>query len=176
MLWTVGHSTLPLQEFLALLMTHEIESLADIRRYPVSRWHPHFSAVNLAPALAESGIGYLHYEALGGRRAPRADSRNTLWRHPSFRGYADYMETPPFMSAFLNLENVAGQKRTAFMCSERDWWKCHRQLVADAFTARGTEVRHIMERGEAATHRLTKGARVNSGRVDYSSEPENLLL
>lgn len=175
MLWTVGHSTLPLQDFLALLKIHDVESLADIRRYPVSRWHPHFSVQNLAPAVAESGIEYRHYEALGGRRDPRPDSRNTLWRHPSFRGYADYMETPPFMSAFLNLEQVAGQKRTAFMCSERDWWKCHRQLVADAFTARGVEVRHIMGMGEAATHRLTKGARVEEGRVIYAGD-ENLLL
>jgi uncharacterized protein (DUF488 family) len=174
--WTVGHSTLGLTDFLALLRTHEIELLADIRRYPASRRHPHFNAESLAAGLVENGIAYRHLEGLGGRRGVRADSRNTLWRNASFRGYADYMETPEFQAALEELERLAAGKRTAILCSEAVWWRCHRQLVADMLTARGAEVRHITGMGEAKAHTITKGARVDAGKVTYAGEEEPRLL
>jgi uncharacterized protein (DUF488 family) len=173
--WTVGHSTLEATDFLALLKPHGIELLADIRRYPVSRRYPWFNAGALAAGLAPEGIAYRHFEALGGRRSVRPDSRNTLWRNASFRGYADYMETPEFKAALEELERVASAKRTAILCSEAVWWRCHRQLVADALTARGIEVRHIAGTGGTRAHALTKGARVEEGEPVYTANDIRLL-
>ena len=175
-IWTIGHSTLDLPEFIALLKAHTIGLVADIRRYPASRRYPYFNAESLASSLQAEGIAYRHFEALGGRRAARVGSQNTLWRNESFRGYADYMDTPEFQAALGDLEQVAVTKRTAIMCSEAVWWRCHRQLVSDALTARGVEVRHITGVGEAALHRITKGATVEAGRVVYKGEEQNLLL
>jgi uncharacterized protein (DUF488 family) len=175
-LWTIGHSVLSAEEFLALLKAHEIRLLADIRRYPASRRLPHFNGDALAAFLAEAGIAYRHFPELGGRRAARADSRNTLWRNASFRGYADYMESEDFQRGFEALENAALAAPTAIMCSEAVWWKCHRMLVADALTARGMEVAHILGPEPARLHFLTKGAKIRNGYVDYSKEPEIRLL
>ena len=175
-LWTIGHSTLALPGFMDLLKTHGIGLVADIRRYPASRRYPHFNADALASGLGAEGIAYRHFEALGGRRSARADSRNTLWRNASFRGYADYLETAEFQKGLEALEQAAGLQRTAIMCSEAVWWKCHRQLVADVLTARGAEVRHIVGAGEAPLHRITKGARVEGGHLVYAGEEEPRLL
>jgi uncharacterized protein (DUF488 family) len=174
-LWTIGHSTLPLPEFLDILKAHSIELVADIRRYPASRRYPWFHAEALAAALASEKIAYRHFEALGGRRSVRPGSRNTLWRNASFRGYADYMETPEFKAALEELERVASGKRAAILCSEAVWWRCHRQLVADALTAKGIEVRHIAGTGEAKVHALTKGARVEAGEPVYITNDIRLL-
>src|SRR5215204_962270 len=120
--WTVGHSTHTPEEFLALLRAHRIEQIADVRRYPASRRHPHFNAEPLAQTLAGASIDYLPAPDLGGRRAARRDSHNTVWRNASFRGYADYMETDEFKQAATKLEELASKEHTAYMCSEAVWW------------------------------------------------------
>ncbi len=165
-IWTIGHSTRPLDELIDLLRRHEIGCIADVRTVPKSRRHPHFAREALERALPEAGIRYEHFAGLGGLRKPRRDSSNLGWRHPSFRGYADYMQTPAFQSALARLEELAETVRTAVMCAEAVWWQCHRQLIADALVARGHEVRHIMADG-APRHVLTSFARVRDGRVDY---------
>ena len=142
-LWTIGHSTRSLDEFLALLRAHGITHVADVRRFPGSRKYPHFGSETLAAALASAGIGYTHMPELGGRRAPRPDSPHTAWRNASFRGYADYMDTPEFADAVTRLADVAGRERVAIMCAEAVWWRCHRSMIADWFTANGWRVMHI---------------------------------
>lgn len=175
-LWTIGHSTRGLEEFLTLLRDHDIRLLADIRRFPYSRRLPHFNGDTLSAALADAGIGYRHFEALGGRRNPRKDSVNTRWRVAAFKGYADYMETPEFQRAAEALRGEAEARRTAIMCSEAVWWRCHRGLVADWFKARGAEVRHIVDAKEAKVHPWTGAARFEDGALSYADEPENRLL
>jgi uncharacterized protein (DUF488 family) len=179
-LWTIGHSTRTLDEFLTLLRDNDIRLLADIRRYPYSRRLPHFNAQGsdgLANALGDVGIDYRHFEALGGRRNPRKDSANTRWRTAAFKGYADYMETPEFQAAAEDLRNEAARRDTAVMCSEAVWWKCHRGLVADWFKARGVDVLHILQPGESPRpHPWTGAARLEDGRLSYADEPENRLL
>ncbi len=166
-LWTVGHSTLSPDVFLALLTGHGITALADIRRFPASRRYPHFNAPALAALLAEAGVVYLPFPDLGGRRQPRPDSANTAWRNASFRGYADYMETEEFRTAAERLAATARERRTAIMCAEAVWWRCHRALIADAFKASGTLVHHIMGPGKAETHPYTGAARIEEGWLTY---------
>jgi uncharacterized protein (DUF488 family) len=171
-IYTVGHSTRPLDEFIALLRAHGIGQLVDIRSIPRSRRHPHFSSDALSASLHDAGIIYRHSPALGGMRKPRSDSRNTAWRVEGFRGYADYMETEAFRAALDGLVAFARDAPTAIMCAEAVWWRCHRQLVADALVARGIEVRHIMAMpgpaGAAAPeHTLTAFAQVASATVTY---------
>jgi uncharacterized protein (DUF488 family) len=164
---TIGHSTLPLQRFLALLGERDIAHLADVRRFPASRLHPQFNAAGLAAALAAAGIGYTHFVELGGRRTPKPDSRNLAWRNTSFRGYADYMETRAYAEARGRLVALAQSERTALMCAEAMWWQCHRSLIADDLKARGFEVLHIMG-DRVAEHPYTEPAIVVDGRVQYA--------
>jgi uncharacterized protein (DUF488 family) len=171
-IYTIGHSTRPLDEFIALLTAHGVRQLVDIRSIPRSRRHPHFSSDALSASLHDAAIVYRHSPALGGMRKPRSDSRNTAWRVEGFRGYADYMETEAFRAGLDELVAVAQDAPTAIMCAEAVWWRCHRQLVADALVARGIEVRHITAMPgptAAPEHRLTAFAQVASATVTYPS-------
>lgn len=165
--WTIGHSSRSIDEFLDLLSPLSIELIADVRRYPGSRAYPHFNPKPLAEALAGAGIGYEAYLDLGGRRSARADSPHTIWRHPAFRGYADYMDTPEFAGALERLIRAAGEAPTAIMCSEAVWWRCHRSMIADALKVRGTSVVHIMGAGKTVEHPYTAPARIVNGRLHY---------
>ena len=151
-LWTIGHSTRSLDEFLALLRANDIARVVDVRRYPGSRKYPHFNSQELEAALAAAGIGYTHIPELGGRRTPRPDSPHTEWRNAAFRGYADYMDTPEFAAAAATLADLAGRERVAIMCSEAVWWRCHRSMIADWFTARGWRVMHITSAAAPKQH------------------------
>lgn len=168
-LWTIGHSTRSWPGFLELLRANEIELLADIRRFPGSRKYPHFGADAMRAALAEVGLGYEHLPELGGRRKVRPDSHNDNWRSDAFRGYADYMETPQFAAGIARLRELASARRTAIMCSEAVWWRCHRGLVADFLKARGDEVVHIMSEHSNAVHPYTAAARLVNGRLSYTA-------
>ena len=168
-IYTIGHSTRSLDDFIALLAAHGIRQLVDIRSIPRSRRHPHFSADALSVSLRAAAIAYRHSPALGGMRKPRSDSRNTAWRVEGFRGYADYMETDAFRAALDELAAVAAKAPTAIMCAEAVWWRCHRQLVADALVARGITVRHITSAKAASEHTLTEFAQVADGLVTYRS-------
>ena len=171
-IYTVGHSTRPAGELLDLLAAHGVARLVDVRRFPGSRRHPQFARDALAAALAGRGIEYVHEPDLGGRRAPRPDSVNTAWRVEAFRGYADHMASPEFARALERLiawsEDANPGKRTAILCAEAVPWRCHRRLIADALTARGVEVRHILGPGEAEVHTLSPDAQVlTDGRLVY---------
>jgi uncharacterized protein (DUF488 family) len=164
---TIGHSTRSADQFLALLRAHGVTGLADVRAIPGSRRHPHFSQDALAAFLPAHGIGYEHFRGLGGRRKPRRDSRNTGWTHPSFRAYADHMQSEEFHDAIAALLEFARRFVVAVMCAEAQWWRCHRQLIADAIVARGIDVRHIMSAASAPPHELTPFARISGVDVVY---------
>ncbi len=166
-IFTVGHSTRSLDEFGALLRAHDIAQLGDVRTVPKSRRHPHFAGDALAVSLPAVGIAYRHQPALGGLRKPRRDSTNSAWRHEGFRGYADYMESTAFGDAIDDLIAWARVSRTAVMCAEAVWWRCHRQLIADALVARGVTVQHIQTATSAPAHKLTEFAQVAGDRVSY---------
>lgn len=167
-LFTIGHSTHPLDEFLKLLARHGIEALADIRRFPGSRKYPHFNQELLASALPEAGVEYRWFEALGGRRKqPGGSTRNHGLRNESFRNYADYMATTEFHEAVGELLELARRNRTAFMCSEGLFWRCHRRLASDYLLVRGIAVQHIMPDGQLRPHSLTEGARIDDGGLSY---------
>lgn len=170
LIFTIGHSTRTLQEFLDLLRTNQIEVLADVRRFPGSRKFPHFSKENLEISLPKAGIQYLHFENLGGRRKGNPDSKNSAWRLASFKAYADYMETPEFTDAAQELQELATGKRVAYMCSEAVWWSCHRALVSDYLKVRGWEVRHVMGPGKTTEHPYTGPAKIVNGQLDYSKD------
>lgn len=156
-----------MEEYLALLEGQKIELLIDIRTYPGSRRFPHFNKENLETFLPDHNIGYRHMVGLGGRRRPEKNSSNIAWRHPSFRGYADYMQTSAFKNEIDILEQLAAEKRTAYMCSEAPWWKCHRALVSDFLKVRGWTVNHIMENGKITVHPFTSPARAVQGQLFY---------
>src|SRR5579862_5509913 len=143
-LYTVGHSTRPIDEFIRLLETFGIDQLIDIRTVPKSRHNPQFARESLADSLKQAGILYRHLPGLGGLRKPRPDSINSAWRNASFRGYADYMQTDPFRENLDQLIRLAAERTTAIMCAEAVPWRCHRSLVADALTARGIQVVDIL--------------------------------
>jgi uncharacterized protein (DUF488 family) len=168
LIYSIGHSTRSEDDFVALLRAYEVRGLADVRTIPASRRHPHFSAEHLRDRLAQEGIEYRHYPALGGLRRPRPDSRNVAWVHPAFRGYADYMESPSFEAGLEALLAFASEKVVAFMCAEAAWWRCHRRLLADALLARGADARHILAATGARPHELPPFARLIGGRVAYS--------
>ena len=165
--WTIGHSTRPIEAFLALLAEQRIEALADVRRFPASRKHPQYNAEALREALKAAGIDYLPLTELGGRRPARPDSHNTAWRNESFRGYADYMETEVFNNSFQVLIAEAERRRTAIMCAEAVWWRCHRALLSDALKARGWTVCHIVQEGGCKEHPYTAAASIVDGRLSY---------
>jgi uncharacterized protein (DUF488 family) len=167
-LWSVGHSTHPLDAFVGLLAAHEIEVLVDVRTVPRSRRHPHFSAEALERSLPERGLSYRRLPRLGGWRRTAQDSPNGAWRNPSFRGYADYALTDEFAAGLAELRAAATASRTAMMCSEALWWRCHRRLVADRLVAAGAAVWHIGSDGRRSAHRLSEFAVMGAGgRVTY---------
>jgi uncharacterized protein (DUF488 family) len=169
-LWTIGHSTRPIDEFLSLLKTHTIQRLVDVRTVPRSRYNPQFNTEALATSLAGEGISYQHAAPLGGLRKPRKDSINIGWRNNSFRGYADYLQSEAFWRALDHLTADSQELRTAIMCAEAVPWRCHRLLIADALLTRGLEVRHIMSETNADLHRLTLFAAVDdNGLLTYPS-------
>jgi hypothetical protein len=169
---TIGHSTRPLEVFVTLLEDHRIQVLVDVRRWPTSRRFPHFRGEALAEALHRRGIGYVWREDLGGYRRPQPGSPNTGWKVGAFRAYADFMLTEAFEHTLQELEAMAAERRICLMCAEASPWRCHRQLLADAFVVRGWNVRHITDRGCPA-HRLTPFARVEGTRILYRApEPE----
>ena len=164
---TIGHSTHTAREFLDLLQAHDVEQVADVRTIPKSRRNPQFSQGRLAYSLRRRNMSYVHLPALGGLRHPRKDSINTGWRNDSFRGYADYMQTPEFEIALDRLLDVAAKQRTAIMCAEAVPWRCHRSLIADALTARGIAVEHILSASSARPHSYTPFAKIDGKRVTY---------
>ena len=165
-LFTVGHSTRPIDEFLALLAAHGIERLVDVRRFPGSRRHPQFGQDALAAALGSAGIGYTHEVELGGRReTAAADSPNRAWRNASFRAYADHTASPEFQAALDRVLTAAAERPTTVMCAEAVPWRCHRQLIADAAVARGWRVLHILSPQRADPHALNPEARVRPDRT-----------
>lgn len=170
-IWTIGHSTRSLAEFLDLLAANRIEVLADVRQFPASRRYPHFNQRELSQSLAQAGIEYMSLPELGGRRKPRPDSRNTAWRSASFRGYADYMETPEFLAGIERLLTTARIRRTAVMCSEAVWWRCHRSLISDYLKAGGIDVEHILGLNKNEPHPYTSAARIEGGRLTYTEDP-----
>jgi uncharacterized protein (DUF488 family) len=169
--WTLGHSTRPLPEFLELLGRFRIEALADVRRFAASRRHPQFAAAALEEVLGKGGIEYRWLPELGGRRRPRPDSPHTAWRNASFRGYADHMDSAEFTGAFEGLMALARRRRTAIMCAEALWWRCHRALIADALQVRGFAVLHIFDESDPVAHPFTPAARIIGGRLSYSAAP-----
>lgn len=175
MIWTIGHSTRSADELLALLESAGIRQLVDVRRFPHSRRHPQFNREALAARLDPAGIIYLPLPGLGGRRPPRADSVNRAWRNAGFRGYADYMQTAEFEGSLRSLIEVAGQRPTAIMCAEPVPWRCHRSLVADALTARGIDVEHIVGPGRPEPHALTPWARIEGTSVTYPAAQGRLV-
>jgi uncharacterized protein (DUF488 family) len=172
---TIGHSNRPATDFIAALSAHGVNLLVDVRRIPRSRFNPQFNIENLPPVLLEAGVAYLHMPRLGGLRRPRQDSCNTGWRNPSFRGYADYMETSEFVAGLQELLRAASCRRCVIMCAEALPWRCHRSLIADVLLVRGETVEHIMSEGKRSPHALTKFARVVGTSVTYPAETLSLF-
>ncbi len=166
-IWTIGHSTRTLDEFLELLITNDIQAVADVRSYPGSRRYPHFNADALGVSLTERGIDYVPLKKLGGRRRTSADSPNTVWRSAAFRGYADYMATPEFKEGISELSELARRRRTAVMCAESVWWRCHRSLISDHLKVSGVTVEHIMDGKTNTVHPFTAAARIVDGELRY---------
>lgn len=169
-IWTIGHSTRTLEEFLGLLGHYAIQALADIRRFPGSRRYPYFQRDELAVSLPAHGIAYHWLPQLGGRRAARRDSRNTAWHNASFQGYADYMDSPEFAGGVAELLDFARGRRTTVMCAEAVWWRCHRSMLADLLSVRGIEVIHIIDARHATPHPYTAPARIVDGQLTYEAD------
>lgn len=164
-IYTIGHSTRTLEEFISLLRERGVTRLADIRRYPGSRRYPHFSGESLERTLPEHGIEYHHFEPLGGRRRPAKDSPNAAWENEQFRGYADHMSSEEFQRAADRL--IETDAPTAYMCAEAVPWRCHRNLLSDELVRRGLEVIHILSAGKSQPHALSRMARIEGERVVY---------
>jgi uncharacterized protein (DUF488 family) len=173
-IYTIGHSTHSQETFQQMLAGHGIRYLIDIRRYPGSRRYPQFSKDTLSQWLPKSGIDYIHEMALGGRRTPAEDSPNTFWRNAQFRAYADYMATPEFKQALERVLDQARLQPTAIMCAEAVPWRCHRNLVADALTAKGHDVLHIMSTAKANRHVMNEHAQIDAtGAIVYQAGPSS---
>jgi uncharacterized protein (DUF488 family) len=151
-IWTIGHSTHPIETFLKLLAVHTVDAIADVRRFPGSRRHPQFGREALQQSLEQSGRAYLWIPRLGGRRKGHRDSTHTQWRNPGFRAYADYSETEEFAAGLEELLAFAQDKRAAVMCAERLWWQCHRMVLSDVLRGRGIEVLHILDASPPQPH------------------------
>jgi uncharacterized protein (DUF488 family) len=188
-IWTIGHSTRAIDDFISLLKENEINLLADVRAWPGSKRYPHFNKEALAESLTAHGIRYEHFPELGGKRKSKPDSRNTAWRNASFRGYADYMETEQFQKGVERLlafagsdpESIRGRNERdggeavipcaiAIMCAEAVWWRCHRSLIADYLKARGVEVLHILGANKVEPHPYTSAARIVNGELSYAED------
>lgn len=167
LVFTIGHSTRTIHEFIELLKSHGVTRVVDVRTVPRSRHNPQFSRETLPESLKGASIEYTHMARLGGLRHPKADSVNTGWRNASFRGFADYMQTPEFEESLLKLIAVAGRERIALMCAEAVPWRCHRSLVADALSVRGFQVEHIISRKSSKAHEMTPLAKVEGMRITY---------
>jgi uncharacterized protein (DUF488 family) len=188
-IWTIGHSTRGIDEFISLLKENEIKLLVDVRAFPGSKRYPHFNKDALAESLNAHGIRYEHFPELGGKRKSKPASRNTAWRNASFRGYADYMETEQFQKGVERLlffarsdpESIRGRNgrdggeavnpcAIAIMCAEAVWWRCHRSLIADYLKARGVEVLHILSANKVEPHPYTSASRIVNGELSYAAE------
>jgi uncharacterized protein (DUF488 family) len=165
--FTIGHSTRPMADFADLLTAHAVTTLVDVRTVPRSRHNPQFNRETLEAALARFGVAYTHAEGLGGFRATRADSPNGGWRNASFRGYADYMQTPEFAENLFWLRVLAEQERVALMCAEAVPWRCHRSLIADALVVHAVPVHEIVSTTRLQAHRLTPFAHVDGEVITY---------
>jgi len=165
--FTVGHSTLPLQRFLEIFEAHGIELVADVRTVPRSRHNPQFDREVLPGSLRQEGIDYVHLSGLGGFRKPTGEATNDGWRNSAFRGYADYMQTAAFEQELAGMIELATDRTAALMCSEALPWRCHRSLIADALSTRGHSVVHLMGGGGVHPHRLTSFAVVDGERLTY---------
>ena len=171
--WTIGHSTRSLDEFLTLLYSFNIQLVVDIRSYPGSKRYPQFNKEALQISLPKNNIQYIHLKELGGRRKANPHSINTAWRNESFRGFADYMQTDDFKKGINELQQLAIQKRTAYMCSEAVWWRCHRSMVSDYLKSLGWTVMHIMNEEKTEEHPYTSPARIVNGKLIYSKKIED---
>jgi uncharacterized protein (DUF488 family) len=170
-LWTIGHSTREIADFISLLKENGIKLLADVRMFPGSKRYPQFGRDALAKSLREPGIRYEHFPELGGRRKAKPDSTNTAWRNESFRGYADYMETEEFRKGIARLVDLAEKSGpTAVMCAEAVWWRCHRSLISDYLKAGGVEVLHILDHNKVEPHPFTSAARIVDGELSYADD------
>jgi uncharacterized protein (DUF488 family) len=188
-IWTIGHSTRGIDEFISLLKENEIKLLVDVRAFPGSKRYPQFNKEALAESLNAHGIRYEHFPELGGKRKSKPGSRNTAWRNASFRGYADYMETEQFQKGVERLlffarsdpESIRGRNgrdggeavnpcAIAIMCAEAVWWRCHRSLIADYLKARGVEVLHILSANKVEPHPYTSASRIVNGELSYAAE------
>ncbi len=167
-LWTIGHSTRSAEDFKKILVAYQIEALVDVRSFPGSRRYPQFNKQQLANAMQANGIAYFHLPELGGRRPTRKDSGNTAWKNPSFRGYADHMETEEFQQGIARLLEIGAEKRPAIMCAEALWWRCHRSLISDFLKVRGVEVIHILDATHVEPHPYTSAARIIDGELSYA--------
>ncbi len=174
-IWTIGHSTRTLEEFLGLLGEYRIEAIADVRRFPGSRRYPYFAGDALAATLPAHGIAYQWIPKLGGRRKVQPGSPNTAWRNASFQGYADYTATAEFAEGLAELLQLAVGKRTAMMCAEAVWWRCHRSIIADVLKLRGIEVIHIIDAAHSTVHPYTSAAHIVDGRLSYAPTQGGLL-
>jgi uncharacterized protein (DUF488 family) len=166
--WTIGHSTRTANELRAVLTAYRIELVADVRRFPGSRRMPYFAATVLHEELEAAGLDYHSFPTLGGRRSPLSESRNNAWRHPAFRGYADYLATEEFADGLMDLLMCAHGLRTAVMCAELLWWRCHRRLIADVLVSQGIQVVHIRDERLSEHHRLAPPARLAGGILTYA--------
>ena len=166
-IYTIGHSTREISEFLEMLKNNHIQCLVDVRRFPSSKKFPAYNQDSLRETLAENNIEYIHIEALGGRRKALKDSPNSVWNHPSFRGYADYMETPEFREAVMQLEEIAQNKNSAIMCSEAVFWRCHRSMISDFLKSENYQVNHIMNTTKLTEHPYTAPAQIIDGELTY---------
>jgi uncharacterized protein (DUF488 family) len=168
LIFTIGHSTHPIETFLALLSEHEIVTLADVRSYPSSKRWPHFNQEELHRAMERAGIEYRWFKSLGGRRHSKdAQSPHTAWQIPAFRSYADYADSGDFRAGLEELIALAECARAAYICSEGLWWRCHRRIISDHLVVRGWTVMHIMPGGKLTEHALPDFARVENGRLIY---------
>jgi uncharacterized protein (DUF488 family) len=169
-IWTIGHSTRTIDEFISLLKANGVKLLADVRAWPGSKRYPQFNKDALAESLNADGIRCEHFPELGGKRKSKPDSHNTAWRNASFRGYADYMETEQFQKGIERLLDVAAEAGpTAIMCAEAVWWRCHRSLIADYLKARGVEVLHVLSANKIEPHPYTSAARIVNGKLSYEA-------
>jgi uncharacterized protein (DUF488 family) len=175
-LFTIGHSARPLPDLLDLLREAGVEQLVDVRSVPRSRHNPQFDGEALARSLPATGVAYRHASSLGGFRRPRRDSPNTGWEHPSFRGYADYMESAEFAAALDELQRAGREGRTCVMCAEAQWWRCHRRLIADALVVRGWRVAHLGLAGAPTGHELTPFAVVDGSSITYPPAQQPLPI
>jgi uncharacterized protein (DUF488 family) len=173
-IFTLGHSTHPLEQFLELLSANGIEALADVRSFPGSRRWPHFNQPALRESMERAGIEYHWMQKLGGRRSEvRPDSPHSAWQLPAFRAYADYAEGEEFQQGLAELIALARRARTAYMCSEGLWWRCHRRLISDRLLLLGWRVTHILPNGKLSEHSLPDFARVVEGRLIYDQSTED---